>query len=127
MVTYDLSRSQLDFLKGDYVFEALGDMVNDATVHEYYDGTVFTWDDFGFGPGEYIDNLFGREIYDGYSIERAPEFGNCFVVIITVDDDTRLVINTHETEWPEARDAAFEAFEAYKPGVTVRALRGNWF
>lgn len=127
MNTHDLSRSQLDYLKCDYVSEVFhetvmyaGDMVDDDTIHEHYGDFDFSRDDFGFGPDEYIDNLFGREIHDGYGIERAPEFGNCFVVVIVVDDDTRLVINTHETEWPEARDAAFEAFENFKPGVTVR-------
>lgn len=69
MNTHDLSRSQLDYLKCDYVSEVFhetvmyaGDMVDDATIHEYYDGPDFTWDDFGFGPKECLNYWFEREI-----------------------------------------------------------------
>lgn len=117
----DLSRSQLDYLKTDYMWDVhhetvmdASDMVTDDEVIEHYAGTTFTYDDFGFGPQECEGYYFGREIHDGYSIERMPEFDNCFVVIINVDDDTRLVVNTHETEWPEARDAAWDTFESLK-------------
>lgn len=114
MDTHKLSRSQLNSLKCDYMYEVhdetvmdASDMVTDEQIHEYYAGTYFVPGDFGDDYGnDVLESESGREVHDGYRIEKSDIFDGLTLVVDM--DDMFVTLNLRENRWPEARDIACE-------------------
>lgn len=126
MNTTELSRSQLDFLKCDYMYEVhdetvmdASDLVTDEQIHEHYAGIDFVPGDFGSDYGsDFMERTdLGEEIYFGYGDETysivSGEFENGELAVVFDLDGVRVTINLHETLLPEARDVANELYRKH--------------